>query len=79
MQARWLAPGRPFQRAIAVGTEASRAELGRSAPPLCGPFRARTCGLLGPQGWALPAFCRLGFQSVRFHQPVRFGDKHITG
>ena len=57
MQARWLAAGCPFWRAITDGAEPSGVELGHRAPSLCAPFGTPTSDLLGPQGWALPAFC----------------------
>lgn len=57
MQARWLAAGCPFRRAITDGAEPSGVELGHRAPSLCAPFGTPTSDLLGPQGWALPAFC----------------------
>lgn len=78
MQARWLAPGRPFHRAITVGTEASRAELGHSAPSLWATQNPHLRPL-GSTGLGASSFLLAGFQSVRFHQRVHFGDKHITG
>ena len=51
-----ISPCQPLDQRLSAACS-SGVELGHRAPSLCAPFGTPTSDLLGPQGWALPAFC----------------------